>query len=184
MSPPRPRLAASGDRRNLSLEEITRRGLDQRTWEACDRRLRHAGTSKIATPSSSPSVRSSNTSAPGGFARRRDVRHRLPGCSVRHGDWATSSVRVDVGLGGGVHLVPVGRPSQSPAEGFLGEGLRAGRPGDGVGDARRTLRRGQAFVHRVLAAERLRNPPHSRRYSPGVLCIHNRKARTNVEELA
>ena len=34
-------------------------------------------------------------------------------------DWATSSVRVDIGLSGGIHLVPAGRPSQSPADGFL-----------------------------------------------------------------
>jgi hypothetical protein len=34
-------------------------------------------------------------------------------------DWATSSVRVDVGLGGSVLLVPPGRPPLSPAEGFL-----------------------------------------------------------------
>jgi hypothetical protein len=34
-------------------------------------------------------------------------------------DWAKSSVRVDVGLGGSVLLVPPGRPSLSPAEGLL-----------------------------------------------------------------
>jgi hypothetical protein len=39
------------------------------------------------------------------------------------GDWATSSVRIDVSLSGGVHLVPPGRPSQSPAEGFLPKAL-------------------------------------------------------------
>lgn len=34
-------------------------------------------------------------------------------------EWATSSVRVDIDLGGHVQLVPAGRPSLSPAEGFL-----------------------------------------------------------------
>jgi hypothetical protein len=34
-------------------------------------------------------------------------------------DWATSSVRVDISLGGSVLLVPAGRPSLSPAEGLL-----------------------------------------------------------------
>jgi hypothetical protein len=34
-------------------------------------------------------------------------------------DWATSSVRVDIGLGGHVQLVPAGRPALSPADGLL-----------------------------------------------------------------
>jgi hypothetical protein len=34
-------------------------------------------------------------------------------------DWATSSVRVDIRLGGSVQLVPPGRPAMSPAEGLL-----------------------------------------------------------------
>jgi hypothetical protein len=36
-------------------------------------------------------------------------------------EWATSSVRVDIGLGGHVQLVPPGRPALSPAEGLLAD---------------------------------------------------------------
>jgi hypothetical protein len=34
-------------------------------------------------------------------------------------DWGASCLRVDVGLGGHVQLVPAGRPSLSPADGLL-----------------------------------------------------------------
>ncbi len=43
----------------------------------------------------------------------------LHGAPLDTVEWATASVRVDVGLGGQVQLMPVGRPSLSPAEGLL-----------------------------------------------------------------